>query len=123
MFPLPDSGSLPIDWQPERHYSVETPVRRVFPSETRKEKTLLLDVRTPAEFEEAHIEGSALHPLSKLDPEEVAKLAAGKDGCILFLPQRQSRAPGGGETQSKGTRLALHPRRWPAGVGSAGIAA
>jgi rhodanese-related sulfurtransferase len=41
--------------------SVETPVRRVFPSETGTESTLLLDVRTPAEFEEAHIEGSVLH--------------------------------------------------------------
>lgn len=62
---------------------METPVCRVSPSETRKQNTLLLDVRTPAEFEEAHIEGSVLHPLSELDAGEVAKLAAGKDECIL----------------------------------------
>ena len=62
---------------------MKTPVRRVSPSETRKQNTLLLDVRTPAEFEEAHIEGSVLHPLSELDADEVAKLAAGKDQCIL----------------------------------------
>ena len=62
---------------------MKTPVRRVSPSETRRQNTLLLDVRTPAEFEEAHIEGSVLHPLSELDADEVAKLAAGKDQCIL----------------------------------------
>jgi rhodanese-related sulfurtransferase len=43
----------------------------------------LLDVRTPAEFEEAHIEGSVLHPLSGLDVDEVAKLASGKEEIIL----------------------------------------
>jgi rhodanese-related sulfurtransferase len=62
---------------------METPVRGEFPSETRKQNTLLLDARTPAEFEKVHIEGSVLHPLSQLDAAQVAKLAAGKDQCIL----------------------------------------
>ncbi len=31
----------------------------------------LLDVRTPAEFEEAHIQGAKLAPLDSLDPEKV----------------------------------------------------
>ena len=35
------------------------------------EKALLLDVRTPAEFAEAHIAGSVLHPLSDLDAAAV----------------------------------------------------
>ena len=47
-------------------------------------ETLLLDVRTPAEFEEAHIEGSVCHPLSTLEPQQVAQLAAGKKGCLLI---------------------------------------
>jgi len=47
------------------------------------EKALLLDVRTPAEFAEAHIAGSVLHPLSDLDAAAVEKLAAGKERCIV----------------------------------------
>lgn len=45
---------------------------------------LLVDVRTAAEFEEAHIEGSVLHPLSALDAGVIAKLAAGKSACVLI---------------------------------------
>lgn len=44
---------------------------------------LLLDVRTPAEFEEKHIPGSVLHPLSTLDVDQVAKLALQKSACVL----------------------------------------
>lgn len=46
--------------------------------------TLLLDVRTPAEFEEVHINGSVLHPLSSLDAAEVSRLAAGKQRCLVI---------------------------------------
>lgn len=35
-------------------------------------KVRLLDVRTPAEFGEVHIEGSTLMPLDRLDPAQVA---------------------------------------------------
>jgi rhodanese-related sulfurtransferase len=102
---------------------MKIPVDKVSPSEARKQNTLLLDVRTPAEFEEAHIEGSVLHPLSELDAGEVARLAAGKDQCILICRSGNPRAPGCGETQDERTRLALHPRWWRAGVGGRGTAA
>jgi len=46
-------------------------------------EALLLDVRTPAEFEETHIPGAILRPLSDLDAEEVRRLAEGKSACIL----------------------------------------
>jgi rhodanese-related sulfurtransferase len=49
----------------------------------KQDNSLLLDVRTPAEYSEAHIVGSVLHPLSDLNPEEVRQLAKGKDTCIL----------------------------------------
>lgn len=45
---------------------------------------LLLDVRTPAEFEETHIEGAVLHPLTDLNPDHVRQLAAGKRGCVVI---------------------------------------
>jgi rhodanese-related sulfurtransferase len=74
--------------------------RRDFPAA--QEKTLLLDVRTPAEFMEAHIEGSALHPLSKLDPKEVAKLAAGEDECILFCRSGNRARQAAGKLKARG---------------------
>ncbi len=46
--------------------------------------SLLLDVRMPAEFEEIHIPGSVLHPLSDLDPAAVRKLAEGKNSCVVI---------------------------------------
>jgi rhodanese-related sulfurtransferase len=57
----------------------------IAPSDARdkQDKSLLLDVRTPAEYSAAHIDGSVLHPLSGLNPEEVRQLAKGKDTCIL----------------------------------------
>lgn len=45
---------------------------------------LLLDVRTPAEYQEAHIEGSVLHPLGDLDPRKVADLTSGRKGCLII---------------------------------------
>lgn len=48
-----------------------------------REQALLVDVRTPAEFGEAHIEGAILHPLSDLDPSAIAKLMAGKERCVF----------------------------------------
>ncbi|MDX6766744.1 MAG: rhodanese-like domain-containing protein [Candidatus Methylacidiphilales bacterium] len=46
-------------------------------------RALLLDVRTPAEFAGAHIEGSVLHPLSDLDPGAVSQLARDKEGIVV----------------------------------------
>ena len=45
---------------------------------------LLLDVRTPAEFEELHIEGSLLKPLHELNPEEIKSLTQGKSACYVI---------------------------------------
>lgn len=45
---------------------------------------LLLDVRTPAEFEEAHIPGSILHPLTELDPKEISSLAKKHGQCLVI---------------------------------------
>lgn len=49
----------------------------------RQKGMLFLDVRTPAEFEEAHIDGSALHPLTSLDAGKVKAMAEGKEGCLV----------------------------------------
>lgn len=47
------------------------------------DRALLLDVRTPAEFEEAHIRESVLHPLTALDPALVAGWAESKTACVV----------------------------------------
>ena len=49
-----------------------------------KDSALLLDVRTPAEFAEAHIEGATLKPLHDLRPDEIQKLATGKSSCYVI---------------------------------------
>lgn len=63
---------------------METSIRSMAPTEARSQNALFLDVRTPAEFEEAHIEGSVLHSLNNLNAGEIAKLAAGKEACVLI---------------------------------------
>lgn len=45
---------------------------------------LLLDVRTPVEYEEAHIAGSVLHPLTELDADKVRDLANGHPSCVVI---------------------------------------
>ncbi|MFQ3671483.1 MAG: rhodanese-like domain-containing protein [Verrucomicrobiia bacterium] len=45
---------------------------------------LLLDVRTPAEFRDRHIDGSHLLPLHQLDPDTVRTLAQSKSACLLI---------------------------------------
>lgn len=62
----------------------ENPISQIPPAEVNPQDTLLLDVRTPAEFEEAHIAGSVLHPLSGLTSEEVQKLSQGKSTCVII---------------------------------------
>jgi len=46
-------------------------------------KVALIDVRTPAEHGEIHIEGSHLMPLDRLDAASAKKLAAEHDACVL----------------------------------------
>jgi len=62
-----------------------TSVRRVSPAEISSASlpVLLLDVRTPAEYEDTHIEGAVLHPLSDLDPATVKDLARDKAACVV----------------------------------------
>lgn len=45
--------------------------------------TLVLDVRTPAEFEEIHIDGAVLHPLNNLAPDKVREVMEGKSECVV----------------------------------------
>jgi rhodanese-related sulfurtransferase len=49
-----------------------------------KSTALLLDVRTPAEYAEAHIDGSTLRPLHELRPDEVRSLASQKTATYLI---------------------------------------
>lgn len=46
-------------------------------------KVCLLDVRTPAEYETAHVEGSVLMPIDKLDCAAVATAAQGAELKVL----------------------------------------
>ena len=43
----------------------------------------LIDVRTPVEHDEMHIDGSQLMPLDQLDPAKVKSAAAGVEQCVL----------------------------------------
>lgn len=63
----------------------DTPLGRVSPAaaQNKQENALFLDVRTPLEYGEMHIDGSVLHPLSDLDAQKVKELAAGKSGCVV----------------------------------------
>lgn len=64
--------------------TLERQARLVAPGQMPVRDALLLDVRTPAEYEEAHIAGSVLHPLSELSPDEVRSLASGKSACVII---------------------------------------
>lgn len=64
--------------------SMHPSLQRLAPTQVHTTDALLLDVRTPAEFEDAHIEGSVSRPLSELDVAEVKKLAATKNTCVLI---------------------------------------
>jgi rhodanese-related sulfurtransferase len=62
---------------------------------------LFLDVRTAAEFEEVHINGAVLHPLSDLDPAAVQQLAQGRSPCVLVCRS-------GGRARQALEKLAQH---------------
>jgi rhodanese-related sulfurtransferase len=53
-------------------------------AQLKKGSALLLDVRTPAEFEDTHIEGAILHPITELKPDEVRRALDGKSSCIVI---------------------------------------
>ena len=48
-----------------------------------RENALFLDVRTPAEFAELHIEGSVLHPLHELDEQRVRELLVDRSAAVV----------------------------------------
>jgi rhodanese-related sulfurtransferase len=47
------------------------------------DQAVFVDVRTPAEYTERHIEWAVSHPFSRLDPESVKSLTGGKRPCIV----------------------------------------
>jgi rhodanese-related sulfurtransferase len=47
-------------------------------------RALFLDVRTPAEYQEMHIDGAVLHPLSDLSAERVKELLQGKQEGVVI---------------------------------------
>jgi len=47
-------------------------------------KSVLIDVRTPAEYGEIHIEGSLLMPLDRLDATAVKNISKDVDSCVLI---------------------------------------
>jgi rhodanese-related sulfurtransferase len=49
----------------------------------RGEKVMLIDVRTPAEFGEVHVDFAHNVPLDRLDPQEIASLVT--DGPVYFV--------------------------------------
>ena len=51
---------------------------------------LLVDVRTPAEYEDVHVEGMLLHPLTDLQPAKLAEAAAGRPIHILCRSGRRA---------------------------------
>jgi len=51
----------------------------------RGEGVTLIDVRTPAEYDEVHVEGARNIPLDRLDPQAIAAEHAGKSGPFYFV--------------------------------------
>ena len=51
----------------------------------RGEGVTLIDVRTPAEYDEVHVEGARNIPLDRLDPRAIAAEHAGKTGDPLYF--------------------------------------
>ena len=56
-----------------------------------KPQVLMLDVRTPGEFDQVRAEGARLMPLDQLDPESVRSACPG-DGPVYLLCQSGNRA-------------------------------
>lgn len=50
----------------------------------RGDRVTLIDVRTPAEYGEVHVDGARNIPLDRLDPKEIASIGNGQ-GAIYFV--------------------------------------
>lgn len=48
------------------------------------EAPVLLDVRTPMEFREIHVEGAQLSPLDELDPAAIARQHGNAPACVVI---------------------------------------
>ncbi len=48
------------------------------------EAPVLLDVRTPMEFREIHVEGAQLSPLDELDPTAIARQHGNAPACVVI---------------------------------------
>jgi rhodanese-related sulfurtransferase len=59
--------------------------------EASAQRPLLIDVRTPAEYEEVHIEGSLLHPLTQLQPDQIRQAAGPRGVCLVCRSGNRSR--------------------------------
>lgn len=86
---------------PESITQINSSLGTTTPGAVRQQQSdlLLLDVRTPAEFEEIHVEGAVLHPLTDLNPDHVRQLATGKRACVLICRS-------GGRARQAAERLA-----------------
>jgi len=51
---------------------------------SQRSEALLLDVRTPAEFTEMHIDGAVLHPITELQPDRVRSQLGEGRRCIVI---------------------------------------
>jgi len=62
-----------------------TELKTVTPHEAAaaRDQHLFLDVRTPSEYAEIHIEGSRLHPLDELDPAKVREVLGDNKSCCI----------------------------------------
>ena len=83
--------------------SISSPLQTIPPrlARERQSEALLLDVRTPAEFEEVHIDGAVLHPLIDLNPTLVTQLAEGKRACVVICRS-------GGRARQAAEKLVAH---------------
>jgi rhodanese-related sulfurtransferase len=59
--------------------------------EVSAQSPLLIDVRTPAEYEEVHIEESILHPLTQLQPDQIQKAAGQRGVCLVCRTGNRAR--------------------------------
>jgi rhodanese-related sulfurtransferase len=84
-----------------KHHETSSSIGTISPRAALEQQStaLLLDVRTPAEFEETHVEGAILHPLTELNPDHVKRLAEGKRACFVICRS-------GGRARQAAERLA-----------------